>query len=162
MVGLVRWEMLMVPASGGCQCGTCAYTLGAQPYVAYTCHCTECQKLTSSAFLCCMQVPAESVNVTRGAPATHERIADSGNVLHTWFCSSCGSTLFADNSARPRVRTIHVGSLEHPESVKVNAHIWVKRKLPWVELPMHHRTFHEAGDWIEDYAQDLSRYISPD
>lgn len=150
--------MLEIPTSGTCQCGGCAYTVEAQPYVAYTCHCAECQKLTSSAFLTCMQVPAESVNIVAGRTITRQRKADSGNILKTWFCPSCGSTLFAENSARPRVRTVHVGSLTHPEQVEVCAHIWAKRKLPWVTLPEKHRIYDEAGDWTEHYARDPSRY----
>lgn len=147
-----------MPAKGRCQCGECRYTVNARPYVAYTCHCTECQKLSSSAFVSAMQVPAESVEVTGGAPATRERVADSGNVLKTWFCPSCGSALFARNSARPRLRTIHIGTLEHAADVEVSAHIWVKRKLPWVSLPKGHRIFDEAGDWSDDYADDPERY----
>ena len=158
-----RWSpMLEIPARGRCQCGACSYTLLAAPYVAYTCHCKECQKLTSSAFLSCIQVPSESVEITSGSLASRERVADSGNKLETWFCSSCGSTLFAENSARPRVRTIHIGSLEHPESVEVNAHIWVNRKLPWVNLSENHRIFEQAGDWTEDYARDPTRYKPTD
>ena len=150
--------MLQIPASGRCQCGNCVYSLIALPYVTYSCHCAECQKLTSSAFLSCMQVPAESVQLENGSPVSRQRIADSGNTVVTWFCPNCSSTLFAENSIRTRVRTIHIGSLEHPERVEVNAHIWVKRKLPWVNLPETHRTFDEAADWTEDYARDPTRY----
>jgi hypothetical protein len=109
-----------------------------------------------------MQVPAESVLMTGGSSTISERTTDTGNVLSTWFCSVCGSTLFAENSARPRIRTVHIGSLEHPEMIEVNAHIWVKRKLPWVTLPEGHRMFEAAGDWSEDYAQDMSRYKPSD
>jgi hypothetical protein len=149
--------MLNIPADGSCQCGTCRYTVEADLYVAYTCHCTECQKLSSSAFLSCMHVPSERVRITHGSPLTHKRTADSGNVLDTWFCPSCGSSLFAENSARPRIRTVHIGTLAHPEDVEVNAHIWAKRRLPWVSLPAHHRVFDGAGDWTEDYAHDPTR-----
>ena len=151
--------MLQIPADGRCQCGRCRYTVNASPYVAYACHCMECQKLSSSAFASLMHVPSESVELTRGSPVSRERIADSGNVLETWFCPSCGSTLFAQNSSRPRVRTIHTGTLEHADDVEIDAHIWVKRKLPWVELPERHRFFEGAGDWSEDYADDPSRYM---
>jgi len=150
--------MLEIPANGRCQCGECAYTISANPYVAYTCHCNECQKLSSSAFATLMQVPSESVEIVLGSPKRQKRIAPSGNVLETWFCPSCGSSLFAANSARPRVRTIHTGSLEHAHDIEVSAHIWVKRKLPWVNLPESHRVFEEAGDWTEDYAGDPIRY----
>jgi len=105
-----------------------------------------------------MHVPIESFELTSGSPISHRRVADSGNVLETWFCPACGSTLFADNSSRPLVRTVHIGTLDYPEHVDVRAHIWVKRKVPWIELPKAHRIFDEAGDWTEDYGDDLSRY----
>jgi hypothetical protein len=150
--------MIHLPARGSCRCGLCRYIFDAQPFVAYTCHCRECQRLTASAFLTCIQLPAESLQITSGDPATDQRIAESGNSLTTHFCRDCGSTLYIENSARPHVRTLHVGTLDCPESVDVNAHIWVKRKLPWVELPTDHRIFDGAGDWREDYANDPTRY----
>lgn len=150
--------MLSLPTTGQCQCGQVQYALSAQPFVAYTCHCIECQKLSSSAFTTCIQVPSESVTITRGSAAYRDRSADSGNTLTTWFCSHCGSTLFSQNAARPRIRTIYVGTLSQPHRVQVDAHIWLKRKLPWVILPQAHRHFDEAGDWTQDYANDLARY----
>jgi hypothetical protein len=150
--------VLALPVHGGCQCGACRYRVDAKPFVAYACHCVECQRLTASAFLLCMQVAAERVTVTAGAPAQHSRVADSGNTLVTWFCPDCGSTLFARNSARPRVRTVHVGSLDRPRDVEIGAHIWVASKLPWVVLPESHRVFEGPGDWTEDYAREPSRY----
>ena len=149
---------MQLPASGQCQCGACAYSVDAEPFVAYTCHCIACQKLTSSAFATLMQVRAERVSVTRGDPQSRDRVADSGNVLTTWSCAVCGSALFACNSARPRIYTVWLGTLDSVADVEVNAHIWVKRKLPWVHLPEQHRTFEEQGDWTEDYARDPSRY----
>lgn len=147
-----------LPARGGCRCGVCRYTIDAEPIVAYTCHCQECQKLTGSAFLTCMHIPAESLTLTSGTPSTDLRLAGSGNTLCTYFCQSCSSTLFIKNTARPLVRTLHVGSLDQPELVNVNAHIWVKRKLPWVQLPPNDRIYQGSGDWRQDYTGDSERY----
>lgn len=83
-------------------------------------------------------------------------------MLTTWFCPDCGSALFSQNSARPRIRTVYVGTLAHPESVIVDAHIWLDRKLPWVTLPDTHRKFARAGDWRADYARDPERYRPTD
>jgi len=107
-----------------------------------------------------MHVPSESVELTRGTPLSRERVADSGNVLETWFCGACGSTLFAQNSSRLRVRTIHLGTLERAGDVEIAAHIWVARKLPWVSIPKDHRVFEGAADWSEEYVDDPSRYRS--
>ncbi len=150
------------PLRGECQCGQVKYQLTAPEFVAYICHCRACQKLSSSAFSICMQVPAEALNITQGNAASRVRVADSGNELTSWFCTACGSALFAQNSARPRIRTLYAGTLDNPDMVPVSAHIWIKRKLPWVVLPQQHRTFDGAGDWTEDYANDMSRYKPED
>lgn len=152
---------MKLPMIGTCQCGKCSYSVTSEPFVAYTCHCIACQQLSSSAFNTCMQLPAESVEMVDGSPAVRERVADSGNGLKTWFCPGCGSALFSQNTVRPRIRTVYVGALENAGTVKVNAHIWVKRKLPWVMLPVGHRVFEGPADWSEDYAHDIERYKPP-
>jgi hypothetical protein len=149
--------MLKVPFEGGCQCEALRYRCTAPPFVSYTCHCLACQRLTSSAFATCIQVPAEALSLLQGSASSRGRTADSGNRLTTAFCASCGSALYASNSARPRLRTIYVGTLDRAADVEVNAHIWTKRRLSWVALPTGHRVFPEAGDWRSDYAADPSR-----
>ena len=34
------------PQTGGCQCGAIRYEVNEVPQLVYTCHCTECQRLT--------------------------------------------------------------------------------------------------------------------
>ena len=150
-------KMLEVPFEGGCQCGAIRYSCGAQPFVSYTCHCRDCQRLTSSAFATCIQVPEEAFSILQGAPSSQVRATDSGNRLTTSFCAVCSSALYSANSARPRLRTIYVGTLDCAAEVEVSAHIWTKRRLPWVVLPEGHHVFSEAGDWRDDYAADPSR-----
>ena len=151
--------MLKVPYYGGCQCGAIRYRCTAPPFVQYTCHCRACQRLTSSAFATAIQVPAEAFSVESGNAAIRERVADSGNTLATAFCPSCGSALYSINSARPRLRSIYVGTLDSAADVEVSAHIWTKWRLPWVLIPEGHRIFSEAGDWRPDYAEDPTRLL---
>jgi hypothetical protein len=149
--------MLKAPFEGGCQCGALRYRCEADPFVAYACHCLECQHLTSSAFTTCIQVPAEALSETSGSPASRDRVADSGNRITTWFCAGCSSALYSGNAARPRVRTLEVGALDRAGDVEVAAHIWTRRRLPWVLIPPEHRDFSEMPDWRPDYVRDLSR-----
>ena len=149
---------LPLPLRGRCQCGRVSLECRSQPFVAYTCHCLECQRQSSSAFNTCLQVAAEAVEILSGVPRARVRTADSGNILSSHFCSDCGSTVYSQNSARPRIRTLYVGTLDDAARIAVSAHIWVKRKLPWVQLPAQHRIFEEAGDWRTDYASDITRY----
>jgi hypothetical protein len=39
-----------LPQTGGCQCGAVRYEITQAPIMVYTCHCTDCQRMTSSAF----------------------------------------------------------------------------------------------------------------
>jgi hypothetical protein len=41
---------MKLPQRGGCQCGKIRYTITETPQLVHTCHCTDCQRLTSSAF----------------------------------------------------------------------------------------------------------------
>ncbi len=149
--------MVEIPCEGGCSCGRVRYRCSARPFVEYTCHCRACQRVTSSAFATCMQVPAEALSWSSGTPRDWLRTADSGNRITTSACADCGSALVVANAARPRLRTIYVGTLDRPKEVEVDAHIFVSRKLPWVVLPEGHRVFSEAGDWRGDYAHDPTR-----
>ena len=62
--------MIETPYEGGCQCQSIRYRCSALPFVAYTCHCRACQRLTSSAFATYMQVPAEALELIKGSPST--------------------------------------------------------------------------------------------
>jgi len=39
-----------LPQTGGCLCGKIRYEITEAPQLVYTCHCVDCQRLTSSAF----------------------------------------------------------------------------------------------------------------
>src|SRR5438046_9452359 len=42
---------MKLPQTGGCQCGKIRYEITEAPQLVYTCHCTDCQRLTSSLLL---------------------------------------------------------------------------------------------------------------
>lgn len=122
---------MAAPCNGGCACGAVRYRVTAEPLISYLCHCTECQRRTSSAFGLNMQVPAESLEITQGEPTSRTRTADSGNELALNFCGECGTTLFSVPGARPQVRVIYCGTLDDPSWVPVKLHIWSESALPW-------------------------------
>jgi hypothetical protein len=125
--------------------------------VSYTCHCDECKKLTASAFATLIQLPFEAIQFRAERFATSSRACDSGNTLAIYRCASCQSPLFLRNSARPGIGTVLVGALQHPEAIAVDAHIWTKRKLPWVAFPANHEVYDFAGDWRSRYRNDPGR-----
>src|SRR5207248_2570850 len=53
---------------GGCHCGAITYEAEVDPEKTSICHCTDCQKLTGTAFRVSVRVPEEKYKVTKGTP----------------------------------------------------------------------------------------------
>ena len=50
------------------------------------------------------------------------------------MCSACHARIYNTNSARPNVAVVRAGTLDRSSELRVVAHIWVKRKQPWLTL----------------------------
>ncbi|MFP1129843.1 GFA family protein [Asticcacaulis sp. W401b] len=87
------------PLSGGCQCGRIRYRLKALPVVFYLCHCTHCQKQSSSAYGESIRVRAADIEI-EGQPKGFYVQAESGAQKVCEFCPDCGTRLF--HGRRPR------------------------------------------------------------
>ncbi len=80
---------------GGCHCGFIAYEGEADPDKAAVCHCTDCQKLSGSAFRTVVPVADKDFRMTGGAPTIYVKTGDSGNKRQQAFCPKCGSPIFS-------------------------------------------------------------------
>jgi len=101
---------MKLPQTGGCLCGKIRYEISEAPRLVYTCHGTECQHLTSSAFSIALAVAG--FRVTGDEPQPLESTADSGRVKIRWVCPVCGCWLFSTGKPGDglhRVRGWHAG-----------------------------------------------------
>ena len=57
---------MKLPQTGGCQCGKIRYEITEEPREVNTCHCLDCQRLTSSAFSLGIVVPEKGFPPDRG------------------------------------------------------------------------------------------------
>lgn len=121
-----------LPLTGGCQCGAVRYRLVGPPVVFYICHCTECQKQSSSAFGQSMRVQASDLEVS-GELAEHKRSSPSGDISGQ-FCPQCGTRLFHRRAKYARTLNIKAGTLDDTRWLVPAGHIWTKSKQPWVIL----------------------------
>jgi hypothetical protein len=76
---------MKLPQTGGCQCGAIRYEITEEPQMAYTCHCRDCQGLTSSAFSMDVIVPEGAFRLSGVEPRSLRRLADSGRISTRWF-----------------------------------------------------------------------------
>ena len=121
--------------TGGCRCGATRYALGveAMPPV-YCCHCLDCQRWSGSAFSEQAVVREDAIALT-GPIVDYSYDTRSGARSHQRICGVCHSRIFNSNTQRPGIALLRAGTLDASDTIVPRAHIWVKRKQPWVVLP---------------------------
>lgn len=118
---------------GGCRCRAVRYRLSVpQLPRTYACHCLDCQTWSGSAFAEAMIVPEAALAVT-GEVAVYELTGPSGYVSRQRMCPVCHARVFNTNSSRPGL-VIRAGTLDDSHLLNVVAHIWTKRKQPWLVI----------------------------
>lgn len=117
--------------TGGCACGAVRYECAGPPMFTWICHCRECQRATGGAGGVNAVFLKSAVRFTRGAPKYHDSVGTTGHKTHRGFCAECGSPLAARADLFPEIHGVSVASLDHPEQVRLDAHIWTASAQPW-------------------------------
>ena len=120
---------MSAPYTGGCLCGAIRYEFTSEPETVYICHCTDCQKISASAFGISVRARAENFKITKGEPASFDSVADSGRTKSGLFCATCG-TRFGGGAGGPLV-VLRGGSLDDPNWFCPIAHIWTRSAQNW-------------------------------
>jgi hypothetical protein len=61
-------------------------------------------------------------------------------------CSECATTVYSSSTKFLATFVVRGGAFDDPSIVVPGAHIWVKRKHPWIELPIDVPQFDEDYD----------------
>ena len=94
---------MRLPLTGGCQCGKIRYAITDEPELVYACHCTECQRATSSAFSMGLVLTEGAFRLSGAEPRPVQRATESGRATTRWVCSECGTWVCSGaNPARQR------------------------------------------------------------
>jgi hypothetical protein len=134
--------------SGGCRCGAVRYTVTAPDLPrTYACHCRDCQTWSGSAFSQQALLPEQSLTVT--GPIAVFEIKTSNRISRQRICSRCHTRVFNTNSTRPGIAILRAGTLDASDELKVVAHIWVKRKQPWLVIRAETPSWEEGASGEE-------------
>ena len=135
----------MAEIDGGCRCGAVRYELALDALPStYACHCLDCQTWSGSAFSQQTFLPEAALTVT-GPVVVYEFTTPSGRSSTQRMCGVCHARIYNTNSARPNVAVVRAGTLHRSNELRVVAHIWVKRKQPWLTLEDGVPTWPEAA-----------------
>ena len=123
--------------TGRCYCGAVHYTVDGAFDYALNCHCSQCRRVTGSAFKPFAGVARARVAVTEGADALLVMGTARNN---NTSCARCGSLLFSVVRDGAYVH-VTLGTLDGDPGIRPAAHIFVGSKAPWFEisddLPRH-------------------------
>jgi hypothetical protein len=121
--------------TGGCRCRAIRYTLAAEALpLTYACHCLDCQTWSSSAFTLHALIQADVLSVD-GDLTVYPYQTQSGFESRHYACRTCHTRIYNTNAVLQGMAVLRAGTLDESASLSPGAHIWVKRKQPWITLP---------------------------
>ena len=122
--------------TGGCACGDVRYQLTSGPLFVHCCHCHWCQRESGSAFALNALIETDRVEVLQGEIELVPTPTESGKGQDFARCPACKITLWSHYAGmRGAVAFIRVGTLDNPDLLPPDIHIFVASKQPWVILP---------------------------
>jgi hypothetical protein len=124
------------PLDGGCTCRAVRYRMMSEPLFVHCCHCRWCQRETGASFALNAMIEADRVVVLSGTPEVVDTPSNSGKGQKISRCPVCKIALWSNyGGAGDVVRFVRVGTLDDPDRLPPDIHIFTSSKQPWVVLP---------------------------
>jgi hypothetical protein len=121
---------------GGCDCREIRYRLTSKPMFVHCCHCRWCQRETGASFALNAMIEADRVQLLNGRPEVVDTPSNSGKGQRISRCPKCRIAVWSNYSgAGDAVRFVRVGTLDNPDLLPPDIHIFTASKQPWVVLP---------------------------
>lgn len=125
-----------VSLEGGCTCRGVRYRMTSLPMFVHACHCRWCQRETGSAFVLNALIEADRVVLLQGEPRVVLTPSNSGRGQRISRCPECCVALWSNYpGGGDKVRFVRVGTLDEPDRLPPDVHIFTASKQPWVILP---------------------------
>ena len=123
--------------------------------MVHCCHCRWCQRETGAAFALNAIIESDRLTVLDGQPEKVAIPSESGAGQEIVRCPHCKIAVWSHySSAGRKASMVRVGTLDDPDAMPPNVHIFTESKQPWVildpEVPAF-ETFYKRSDfWPED------------
>ncbi|MEO8923594.1 MAG: GFA family protein [Caldimonas sp.] len=124
-----------VALDGGCTCRTLRFRMTSAPLFVHCCHCRWCQRESGAAFALNALIESERVVMLEGEPDLVVTPTQSGSGQKIARCPRCRVAVWSNYGGADAVRFVRVGSLDEPDRLPPDIHIFTQSKQPWVVLP---------------------------
>ena len=124
------------PAEGGCDCRAVRYRMTTRPLFVHCCHCRWCQRESGASFALNAMIESDRVENLGIAPEIVDTPSDSGLGQKIARCPRCRIAVWSHYAGSgPVVKFVRVGTLDDPDRLPPDIHIFTASKQPWVVLP---------------------------
>ncbi len=129
-------SVVTFPIEGGCSCKLVRYRMLTAPLFVHCCHCRWCQRETGASFALNAMIESSRVEQTSGEVMVVDTPSESGSGQKIARCHRCFVALWSNYAgAGPLLKFVRVGTLDHPDLLPPDIHIFTSSKQPWVVLP---------------------------
>jgi hypothetical protein len=145
---------------GGCDCGGVRYRLTDRPLFVHCCHCRWCQRESGAAFALNALIEADRLLLLCGTPELVDTPSASGLGQRIARCPRCRIALWSHYAGSgPLTAFVRVGTLDDPDALPPDIHIFTASKQPWVLIPPQHAAVPEYYDRGQHWPADsLARF----
>jgi hypothetical protein len=139
VVGDVEGEVMPInpfPIEGGCDCRAVRFRLQSRPLFVNCCHCRWCQRESGAAFALNAMIEADRVVNLGIEPEIVHTPSESGLGQKIARCPTRRVAVWSHYAGSgPVVKFVRVGTLDNPDLLPPDVHIFTASKQPWVVLP---------------------------
>jgi hypothetical protein len=151
---------------GGCSCRAVRYRMLKPPLFVHCCHCRWCQRESGASFALNALIEADYVVHLGLEPEVVDTPSNSGRGQKIARCPRCRVAVWSNYSgAGPVIRFVRVGTLDAPDYLPPDIHIFTSSKQPWIQLPPDVPSVPEYYDreshWPPE-SLDRRRLVSPE
>ncbi len=149
---------------GGCTCGDVRYKVNQSPLITHACHCRWCQRQTGGPHVINALYEANLIELTKGDVENIMTDSPSGKGQLIARCPSCRIALWSNyhfGGMKERIRFLRVGTLDNPNLMPPDVHIFTTTKMPWYVIPESHLAVDEFYDSETTWSKEAkNRYAA--
>jgi hypothetical protein len=119
--------------TGACHCGAITFEAEVDEKLVFTCHCTDCQVIGSTAFRVGAIVRRETFSM-HGPSKEYAKIGSSGQRRMQVFCPECATGIYSysPDGAAPFL-SLRLGGVRQRAQLTPVHQLWFGSALPWVD-----------------------------
>jgi hypothetical protein len=129
--------------------------MNSKPLFVHCCHCRWCQRETGTAFALNAMIESDRVQLMEGELQVVDTPSNSGKGQRIARCPKCLVAVWSNYAgAGHAVCFVRVGSLDEPDRLPPDVHIFTASKQHWVQLPPGTPSFPEYYKTAEQWPKE--------